>query len=641
MSIEAQKETLGFETEVKQLLHLMVNALYSNKEIFLRELSSNASDAADRLRFEALEDSALYENDAELKIQIDFDKKKKTITVRDNGIGMSRDDVIEHLGTIAKSGTREFLTALTGDQARDTKLIGQFGVGFYSSFIVADKVTVITRRAGLTPEHGVRWESEGQGDYTIENVEKKSRGTEVILHLKKDEEEFLDSWRLRSIITKYSDHIDIPIMMEKVETPEEDKKDKKEVKKKEKPEWEKVNRATALWALSKSEIKDEDYKELYKHISHDFEDPMLWGHNKVEGKLEYTSLLYVPSHAPFDLWQREQRHGLKLYVKRIFIMDDAEQFLPAYLRFIKGVVDTSDLPLNISREILQDNPVITKIRSALIKRILKMLEDLAEKDKEKYAKFWEAFGRALKEGPAEDIANKDVIAKLLRFSTTHDDKEKQEVSLGDYVKRMQKDQDKIYYVTAESFMAAKNSPHLEIFRKKGIEVLLLSDRVDEWLINHLAEFDSKHLQSITRGDIDLGDLEDKETKKEQEKAKDDFASTLEHVKKVLGDKIKDVRLTYRLTSSPACIVADEYDMNMNMQRILQSIGQDVPAGKPIFELNPEHAIVKRLRDEQDDALFQEWTEILFDQSVLAEGGQLKDPATFVSRLNKLLLELAK
>jgi len=634
--IKPQKETLGFETEVKQLLHLMINALYSNKEIFLRELISNASDAIDKLRFEALEDQGLCEGDANFEVYVDFDEKKKTITVRDNGIGMNREEVIENLGTIAKSGTREFFAALTGDQTKDAKLIGQFGVGFYSSFIVADKVIVATRRAGLGKEHGVRWESSGQGEYTLENIERVPRGTEVTLHLKDAEKDFSNDGRLREIITKYSDHINVPIKMRKPLG--EEKKD--DEKKSAKVEWEKVNRATALWTRAKSEIKKDDYKELYKHVSHDFEDPLLWSHNKVEGKLEYISLLYIPAHAPFDLWNYEHRYGLKLYVKRVFIMDDAKQFLPQYLRFVRGVIDSNDLPLNISREILQDNPLIPKIRSALIKRVLNIVTDLAKKDKEKYAKFWQQFGKVIKEGPAEDYANRDTIARLLRFASTHNDNETQDVSLEDYVSRMQKGQDKIYYVTADSFMSAKNSPHLEIFRKQKIEVLLLSDKIDEWLITHLTEFDGKHLQSVTKGSLDLGELENEEQKKEQEKAKDDYASMLEQIKKVLGEKIKEVRITSRLTTSPACIVADEYDLNMNMKRILQSVGQEVPESKPIFEINPEHAIVKRIKNETDDERFKEWIKILFDQSVLAEGGQLKDPATFVSRLNKLLLELA-
>lgn len=638
--VQPQKETLGFQTEVKQLLHLMINALYSNKEIFLRELVSNASDAIDKLRFESLEDQGLCEGDANFEIYVDFDAKKKTITVRDNGIGMSREEVIENLGTIAKSGTREFFAALTGDKAKDAQLIGQFGVGFYSSFIVADKVTVVTKRAGLTKEHGVRWESAGQGDYSIENIERAQRGTEVVLHLKDLETAFLDGSRLREIITKYSNHINVPILMKKQSEPEAKEEGEKDQPKKAEVEWEKANRATALWTRAKGEITKEEYREFYKHVSHDFEDPLLWSHNKVEGKLEYNLLLYIPAHAPFDLWNYEHRYGLKLYIKRVFIMDDAKQFLPQYLRFVRGVIDSNDLPLNISREILQDNPLIQKIRGALIKRILSILTDVAKKDQDKYAKFWQQFGKVLKEGPAEDYANKDEIAKLLRFASTHSDNETQDVSLEDYVGRMKKEQDKIYYVTADSFMAAKNSPHLEIFRKQGIEVLLLSDKIDEWLVAHLTEFDGKHLQAVTKGSLDLGDLESEEQKKEQEKAKDDYASMLEQIKKVLGERIKEVRITSRLTTSPACIVADEYDLNMNMKRILQSIGQDVPESKPIFEINPEHAIVKRIKNETDDERFKEWIEILFEQSVLAEGGQLKDPATFVSRLNKLLLELA-
>jgi len=644
--VQSQKETLGFETEVKQLLHLMINALYSNKEIFLRELISNSSDAIDKLRFASLEDQGLCEGDANFEVYVDFDEKKKIITIRDNGIGMSREEVIENLGTIAKSGTREFFASLTGDQAKDTKLIGQFGVGFYSSFIVADKVTVVTRRAGLTKEHGVCWQSAGHGDYTIENVECKRRGTEVTLHLKNEEVAFLDGGALREVINKYSNHINVPILMKKPPEPKEETKEKdkdegkKDEKKKAEIEWEQINHATALWIRSKGEVKKEEYREFYKHVSHDFEDPMLWSHNRVEGKLEYISLLYIPAHAPFDLWNSEHRYGLKLYVRRVFIMDDAKQFLPQYLRFVRGVVDSNDLPLNISREILQDNPLISKMRAALIKRTLGILADLFKKDKEKYAKFWQQFGKVLKEGPAEDHVNREVISKLLMFSSTHADNETQDVSLDVYVSRMQKGQDKIYYITADSFMAAKNSPHLEIFRKQGIEVLLLSDKIDEWLVTHLTEFDGKHLQSVTKGLLDLGELEDEEQKKEQEKVKDDYASMLEQISKVLGEKIKEVRITSRLTTSPACIVADEYDLNMNMKRILQSIGQDVPESKPVFEINPEHAIVKRIKNETDDGCFKEWIEILFEQSVLAEGGQLKDPATFVSRLNKLLLDLA-
>ena len=640
MNVETQKETLGFEAEVTQLLNLMVNALYSNKEIFLRELISNSSDASDKLRFESLSDSALFENDPELKVHVSFDKRRRTITITDNGIGMTRDEIVSNLGTIAKSGTREFLESMTGDKAEDAKLIGQFGVGFYSAFVVADKVTVKSRKAGLTSEHGVLWESDGSGEYTVENIEKASRGTEVTLHLKKDEDEFLDDWRLRSIVTKYSDHLTLPIMMHKPEAISDDKdKDKKE-KETKKIEWEQVNKATALWTLPKKDIKDEEYAELYKHVSHDFQDPLLWIHNRVEGKLEYISLLFIPSQAPFDLWNREHKQGIKLYVKRVFIMDDAEQFLPNYLRFVKGVIDSNDLPLNISREILQNNHVVDKIRSAVIKRVLELLEKMAKDDAEKYAKFWEAFGRVMKEGPAEDYENREKIAKLMRFSTTHTDTEKQDVSLDDYIGRMKEGQDKIYYVTAESFLAAKNSPHLEIFRKKGIEVILLTDNVDEWLVSHLTDYSGKHLQSVAKGALDDKVLESAEEKEEEEKQKDEFASVIEHVQKVLSEKVKEVRLTHRLTTSPACIVADAYDMNMNMQRILQAVGQPAPESKPIFELNPDHTIVQRLKAETDDDRFAEWTEILFDQSVLAEGGQLKDPATFVNRLNKLLLELA-
>jgi len=636
---EPQKETLGFEAEVTQVLDLMINALYSNKEIFLRELISNAADAADKLRFESLSDSALFEEDPDLKIHVDFDKEAKRVIVRDNGIGMTRDEVILNIGTIAKSGTKEFLASLSGDQKKDAKLIGQFGVGFYSGFVVADKIEINTRRAGLKKEHGVHWESDGRGEYSIENIEMPSRGTEIILHLKEDEAEFLDQWRLRSIITKYSDHIDLPILMKKVDYPSED--EKQEEKKEKKIEWETVNRATALWTLPRNQIKSSEYKELYKHIAHDFEEPLLWSHNKVEGNLEYISLLYIPTKAPFDLWNREFQRGLKLYVKRVFIMDDVDQFLPMYLRFVKGIVDTNDLPLNISREILQNNKKVESIKSALAKRVLGILVKLSKDNKEKYEQFWTEFGRVIKEGPAEDFANRDDIAKLLRFSTTLTDSEKQDVSLEDYVSRMKSDQDKIYYVTADNFGAAKNSPHLEIFRKKGIEVLLLSDRIDEWLVANLPEFEGKQLQSVARGDAAIAEMEDEETKKIQEKAKDDFASVLKQIKEVLGESVKEVRVTSRLTTSPACIVADENDLNMNMQRILKAVGQEVPEVKPILELNPEHTIVQRLKEEHDDERFADWAHILFDQAVLAEGGQLKDPATFVANLNKLLIEIAQ
>lgn len=638
MTIHPQQETLSFQTEVKQLLHLVVHSLYSNKEIFLRELISNASDASDKLRFEAISDSALYEGDAELKVFVSFDDKARTITLRDNGIGMSRDEVIENLGTIAKSGTRDFLSQLTGDQKKDAHLIGQFGVGFYSAFIVADKVTVMTRRAGLTAEHGVMWESSGTGDYTIANMEKKLRGTEIILHLKEGEDDFLNDWRLRTVITKYSDHINLPIFMRKLN----DKPEQETV------EWEMVNRATALWTLPKNSITDDQYKELYKHIAHDFEDPLMWAHNQVEGgNLDYISLLFLPARAPFDLWQRDRQHGLKLYVQRVFIMDQVEQFIPSYLRFIRGIVDTNALPLNISREILQDNPVIPRLRTALVKRTLDMLDKLATDDKVKYATFWQQFGNVLKEGPAEDFANRNRIAKLLRFSSTHDDLPTQTVSLDEYIQRMKPDQKKIYYITADNFNTAKSSPHLEIFRKKDVEVLLLHDRVDEWLVSHLAEYEEKQLQSVAKGDVSLDEItasenknEKEELQKKEEKFKSEFDDVIKRIKSVLGDQVKEVRLSHRLTSSPACLVVDEQDMGSQLQRLLKAAGQDVQEVKPIFEINPEHKLVYHLKDEKSDERFQEWTHILFDQAVLAEGGQLKDPAVFVQRMNKLLLELA-
>lgn len=641
MTIAAQPETLHFQTEVKQLLKLVVHSLYSNKEIFLRELVSNASDAADKLRFEALSDPALYETDAELKVRVSFDEKARTITISDNGIGMSRDEVIDHLGTIAKSGTKEFLDRLTGDQKKDAHLIGQFGVGFYSAFIVADKVTVLTRRAGLAKEHGVSWESNGEGDYSIANIEKETRGTDVILHLKEGDEEFLNDWRLRSIITKYSDHINLPILMQKTAAADEKATEPTS------PEWEVVNRATALWTLPKNTITDAQYKEHYKHIGHDFEDPLIWAHNQVEGgNLDYISLLYIPAHAPFNLWQHDHQRGLKLYVQRVFIMDKVEQFMPLYLRFVRGVVDTNALPLNISREILQDNPVITKLRSALIKRILDMLDKLAKEDPTNYAIFWKEFGNVLKEGPAEDFANRARVAKLLRFSSTHTDSIEQTVSLDDYLKRMKPEQKKIYYITADSFNAAKASPHLEIFRKNDIEVLLMFDRIDEWLIGHLSEFEGKPLQSVAKGDVNLEDITTNQVEKadqeqKEAKIKAEFDAIVKHVKTVLGDLVKEVRLSHRLTSSPTCLVVDEHDMGMQLQRLLKAAGQEVGETKPIFELNPEHKLIQILQQEQDDERFKEWTHILFDQAVLAEGGQLKDPATFVQRMNKLLLELAR
>ncbi|WP_028387668.1 molecular chaperone HtpG [Legionella fairfieldensis] len=619
----AKQQTMGFQTEVKQMLHLVVHSLYSNKEIFLRELISNASDALDKLRFLALADASLYENDSDLRITIEHNEKLKTLTIKDNGIGLNWDEAVENLGTIAKSGTKEFLSHLTGEKAKDSHLIGQFGVGFYSAFIVADKVTLKSRRAGLSADDGIVWESTGDGEFTIAQEKKADRGTEIILHLKKDDEEFLSDWRIRQIISKYSDHICWAIVMKKAV--EEGK---------EANEFETVNKATALWTLQKSEISDEEYKELYKHISHDYQDPLTWSHNHVEGKQDYISLLYIPAHAPFDLWQQESKHGLKLYVKRVFIMDDAVQFLPRYLRFVKGIVDASDLPLNISREILQDNKQVEAIKTACTKRVLGILEKLSNQEPETYQRFWDEFGLVLKEGPVEDYANREAVAKLLRFATSTSGSDKQTVSLTDYVARMKEGQDKIYYITASSYNAAKNSPHLEIFKKKGIEVLLLSDRIDEWLAGYLSEFEGKKLQSISKGKIDL-DIEDVPEVKEQEKA---LEPMLKQIKEVLGDKVKEVQFTHRLTSSPACVIADEQDMGLEMQRILQAAGQQVPVSKPVFEINPEHALIKRLHGIQDDNRFAEWVVVLFEQAVLAEGGQLDNPADFVNRVNNLLLE---
>jgi len=634
MTVEAHKETLGFQTEVRQLLKLMIHSLYSNKEICLRELISNASDAADKLRFEALADDALFEGDSGLKIRISQDKAARTITISDNGIGMSRQEVIEHIGTIAKSGTRQFFEALTGDQAKDANLIGQFGVGFYSAFIVADKVTLITRRAGSGAEHGVRWESAGEGDYTLETVEKAGRGTDVILHLREGEDDLLDSWRIKSIIKKYSDHITLPILMQKEEW-DADKQENRLT-----GEDETVNRASALWARPKSEVTAEEYEEFYKHVAHDFEPPLAYSHSKVEGKQEYTQLLYIPARAPFDLWDREVRHGIKLYVRRVFIMDDAEQLMPRYLRFVRGVIDSNDLPLNVSREILQHSKDIDSIRAGSVKKVLGLLDDLAGNDQEKYAKFWGEFGRAIKEGVGEDHANKERIAKLLRFASTHADTTEQGVSLADYIGRMKDGQDKIYYVTADSFAAAKNSPHLEIFRKKGIEVLLLSDRVDEWTVSHLTEFDGKQLQSVAKGELDLGKLEDEAEKQEQEKEAGEFKELIDQVKEVLGDKVKEVRVTHRLTNSPACLVADAHDLGGNLARMLKSMGQEAPQAKPILEINPHHPIVQKLKGEAGSERFGDWSHLLFDQALLAEGGQLEDPAAFVQRLNGLLLAMA-
>jgi len=629
MTVESKKETLGFQTEVKQLLHLMIHSLYSNKEIFLRELISNASDAEDKLRFAALKDDSLYEGDTELNIRLAYDKKANTVTLTDNGIGMSRDDVIQNLGTIARSGTAEFLKQLSGDEKKDSHLIGQFGVGFYSAFIVADKVEVLSRRAGTPAEEGVRWESAGDGEFTIEQIERKQRGTEIVLHLKKDATEFADGYRLRNLVKKYSDHISFPVVMAS-ESEEEDKKGKDEV----------INDATALWTVPRSEVKKDQYKEFYKHIAHDFEDPLTWSHNKVEGKLDYTSLLYIPARAPFDLYNREAPRGLKLYVQRVFIMDDAEQFLPLYLRFTKGVVDSSDLSLNVSREILQNDETVESIRSALTKRVLDMLSKLAKKEPEQFQKFWNEFGTVLKEGPAEDFGNREKIAGLLRFATTHTGESTQNVSLDDYIGRMAEGQSKIYYITADNFMAAKSSPHLEVFRKKGLEVLILSDRIDEWMMGYLNEYDGKQFQDVARGDLDLGGVETEEDKKHKEEAAEEHKDLLERIKAALGDRVQDVRVTNRLTDSPACLVVGDFDMGAQMKKIMEAAGQKVPDSKPIFEVNVDHPLVQRLESEKGDERFNELSAVLLDQATLASGEQLQDPGAYVSRLNRLLLELA-
>ncbi|KGQ34227.1 heat shock protein 90 [Gallibacterium genomosp. 2] len=627
--MSTNQETRGFQSEVKQLLQLMIHSLYSNKEIFLRELISNASDAADKLRFKALSAPELYEGDGDLKVRISVDADKGTLTISDNGIGMTREQAIEHLGTIAKSGTKEFLSALGAEQAKDSQLIGQFGVGFYSAFIVADKVTVKTRAAGESADKGVLWESAGEGEFTVADIEKKDRGTEITLHLREDEKEFLNEWRLREIIGKYSDHIGLPV---EILTKEYDDEGKETGVK-----WEKINKAQALWTRSKSEISDDEYKEFYKHLSHDFADPMLWAHNKVEGKQEYTSLLYLPAKAPWDLFNREQKHGLKLYVQRVFIMDDAEQFMPNYLRFIKGLIDSNDLPLNVSREILQDNKVTAALRKALTKRALGMLEKLAkDEDKSKYQQFWQEFGLVLKEGPAEDPANKEEIAKLLRFASTHNDSSEQTVSLTDYVARMKEGQKAIYYITADSYTAAKNSPHLEIFNKKGIEVLLLSDRIDEWMLSYLTEFDGKPLQTITKSDLDLGDLADKEEESKQKEEEQTFASFIERVKKLLGDRVKDVRLTHRLSETPAIVSTDNDQMTTQMAKLFAAAGQKMPEVKYTFELNPEHHLVKKVADIADEQQFAEWIELLLEQAMLAERGTLDNPTAFIKRINHLL-----
>ena len=625
----AERETLGFQAEVKQLLHLMVHSLYSNREIFLRELISNASDACDKLRFEALHDSNLMASDSELAIRIDYDTAARTLTVADNGVGMSREEVITNLGTIAKSGTREFFSRLSGDEQKDTSLIGQFGVGFYSSFIVADRVTVLTRRAGATPDQGVRWESDGGGEFVVEMTPLEARGTTITLHLREGQDDLLDGSRLRTIIRRYSDHIVQPILM-----PKEEWKDGKHEKG---ADAETVNQASALWARAKNDITDEQYREFYKHVGHDFQDPLAWSHSRVEGRQDYTLLLYVPSRAPFDLWDRNVRNGVKLYVRRVFIMDDAEQLLPSYLRFVRGVVDSSDLPLNVSREILQESKDIEAIRTGCTKKVLGLLETLAKDDKAKFASFWGAFGRVLKEGIGEDFANKDKIAGLLRFASTHTDSADETVSFADYLGRAKEGQDKIYFVTAETFNAARNSPHLEVFRKKGIEVLLLTDRVDEWVVSHLTEFEGKALVSVAKGGLDLGGLEDEAERKAIETETGDLAGLLRRLETSLGERVKQVRLTHRLTESPACLVADEHDLSANLARLLKAAGQGVPSAKPILEINPSHPVIRRINDEE--ARFDDWAAVLFDQALLAEGGQLEDPAAFVKRINGLMLDL--
>ena len=623
------RETLGFQAEVKQLLQLMIHSLYSNREIFLRELVSNASDACDKLRFEGLHNAALFENDSDMSIRIAYDKEARTLTVSDNGIGMNRDEVINNLGTIAKSGTREFFSRLSGDQQKDAQLIGQFGVGFYSSFIVADKVTVLTRRAGENADQGVRWESDGGGEFSIEMVEKPSRGTEITLHLREGQDDLLEGYKLRDIVRKYSNHIVQPILMKK----EEWKDGQQQVT----DEDETVNQASALWARSKNEISDEQYKEFYKHVGHDYDDPLAWTHARVEGRQEYTQLLYIPQRAPFDLWDRNARHGIKLYVRRVFIMDDAEQLMPLYLRFVRGVVDSSDLPLNVSREILQESKDIEAIRKGCTGKVLGLLADMAESEQEKYAKFWGEFGKVLKEGVGEDFASKDKIAGLLRFASTHSDTSDETVSLKDYIARMKEGQEKIYYVTAETFNAAKNSPHLEVFRKKGIEVLLLSDRVDEWALGYLTEFDGKQLASVAKGGLDLGKLEDEAEKQAQEKEADEFKELTGRIKTSLAERVKEVRVTHRLTDSPACLVVEEHDLSGNLARMLKAAGQKAPVSQPILEINPQHPVVQRLKSEEKR--FDDWAAVLFDQALLAEGGQLDDPATFVRRVNQLMLEM--
>jgi len=634
MTVEAKKETLGFQSEAKQLLQLMIHSLYSNKEIFLRELISNASDAIDKLRFEALQKSDLLGDDADLKICIDIDKEAGTITITDNGIGMTRDDAISHLGTIAKSGTAQFFSALTGDQKKDAQLIGQFGVGFYSTFIVADKVVVESRAAGSASNEAIRWISAGEADFEIENIDREQRGTSVILHLKSDETDFLDDWRVRSVVKKYADHVAVPVMMMSQPAPPAEGEEPVEA------EYEAINLAKALWTRSRTEITDEEYQEFYKLVSHDYQAPLTWSHNRVEGKLDYTSLIYIPSKAPFDMWQREAPRGLKLYVQRVFIMDEAEQFLPLYLRFVKGVIDSNNLPLNVSREILQKNPSIDAMRSALTKRVLDMLEKLAKKEPEQYQTFWSEFGQVIKEGVAEDFANKDKIAKLLRFTTTHSDSKDQNQPLTEYLGRMKEGQETIYYVAADNYHTAINSPHLEVFKKKGIEVLILTDRIDEWLMSHLMEFEGKKFQDVAKGTLDLGDLEDPKEKAANEAVEKQFVDLLARIQTVLREKVETVRITHRLTDSPACLVVNEDEMGMQMRRILESAGQAVPENKRTFELNPTHPLVEKLNAETDENRFTDLALVLFDQAMLAEGSHLEEPTSYVSRLNKLLLELS-
>ena len=636
MTATAQKETLDFQAEVSQVLNLVIRSLYSNKEIFLRELISNASDAAEKLRFEALSNDALYEGDTGLRIRVSVDPGAGTVTILDNGVGMSRQEVNETIGTIASSGTKKFLEKLSGDNAKDSQLIGQFGVGFYAAFIVADKVTLTTRRAGMSADEGVRWESSGEGTYTVENVERTQRGTEIVLHLRDDEKEFLDTWRLRTIIGKFSDHVAIPVEMLKQPEPAAEGEEEKP----EEEEWEQVNKGTALWMRNKSDIPDEEYQEFYKNTCHDFQDPLVWAHNRVEGTNEYTSLLFIPSRAPFDIWEREQKHGVKLFVRRVFIMDEADKLMPHYLRFVKGVVDSDDLPLNVSREILQHNKKIDSIRSANVKRVLSLLDKLAKDDAEKYQSFWNEFGNVLKEGPAEDHGNREKVGKLLRFASTKSEGDVQSVSLDQYIERMAEKQEKIYYITADTLSAARNSPHLEVFKKKDIEVLLLTDRVDEWLVSHFTDYQGKHLQSVAKGQLDLGELEDKDDKEKVEKAAEEHKHLIERVKTALGETVKEVRVSSRLTESPACLVVDDYDMSQNLARVLKQMGQDAPMPTPIIEINLEHPLVQRMDSEADEDKFSELAKLVFDQSLLAEGGQLDDPAGFVHRLNRLMLDMS-